>query len=583
MVFQPLKISDGTNPYPNLLSTDYYPIYKDIFPTLDSYRSSMDSYLKGTASYYVFSVPATLIPNINTIDTMTIDGFLSELSISSVLITAPSSAPHTYYAYNSRNTVDDIRLDYLQFDTTTSYSKYSGPIVGPAAAIADYAISYSNLPLPIYPPYNYINPAISFAPASSYNVNQTYNLRGGSLYYTFKKNFLTYANIAKLFNNQDKYVLYRKINDSGSSTMSNPDFHLQFVPFDQIKKLSKYYYKDDTDKPLEYENTPFIGYDLVKTEEQEFEFRHRGMYEPKTLDVINFWARENKEFTSHFQKDFILSNTHINSESPVSGLLRNYFYNKVADTEVLEIARTSAYNSLYPFIGEVAIDYRNMHALNSSWDSNFYRKYGSTTAYTDYPGTAEMQETKVFLGGKAMIVPKTFEFHSFNSDEVKFKVIKPKKSIGTSTIASSTSTQNELLQTKPTLKIVLNLRKRLLRALLEDMLSSSSFDEFAWFNALGISAITYTAADLQVLKTKYLQTNIIPLYSVSQIILYSNAKEGLPIMEISLTEAEKFAAGYRVDQNATVTAIGEYQFEAIKILDTKAANAYSISAVLKRI
>jgi hypothetical protein len=201
----------------------------------------------------------------------------------------------------------------------------------------------------------------------------------------------------------------------------------------------------------------------------------------------------------------------------------------------------------------------------------------------DYPGTAEMQETKVFLGGKAMIVPKTFEFQTFNTAEVTYVVDKPKKTIGVTTLNQTNSAQEDLLQSKPILKISLNLRERLLRGLLEGIIATGSFDEFDWFNTLGIPAITYTTAELDVLKKQYLEKNIIPLYEVSKIILYANTKEGLPILEINLDEAEKIAAGYREDQNVQVKSISDFIFAAEKTLDTKAPNAYSISAVLKRV
>jgi hypothetical protein len=118
---------------------------------------------------------------------------------------------------------------------------------------------------------------------------------------------------------------------------------------------------------------------------------------------------------------------------------------------------------------------------------------------------------------------------------------------------------------------------------LEGIIAGGNFDEFAWFNTLGITAITYTTAELEVLKRQYLEQNIIPLYEVQSIILYANNREGLPIMEIQLDEADKIAAGYREDQNVLTRAITEFTFELEKTLDTKAANAYSVSAVLRRI
>jgi hypothetical protein len=585
LITQPLKSVDGTSPYPGITSGfEYYPVFKEVFPTIDNYRTSIDSYLRGDSGRYIYLSGTLPANSTKTVDVMTVDGTLSELSVASRKNVSGTPNPYTYFLYDSRRTVEDIRLDYLVFSSNSYYTKYNALVTSPTRATVSLPQAYSALVPPAYPPYVLSNAVANMVPnTSQYEVYQTHNLRGGSLYYKNKKNFLSYANIAKLFNESSNYILYRKIDETGSSTQATPDFELRFVPFDKIKKLSKYYYKDDTDKPLEYEDVDFIGYDLAQTNEQEFEFRHRGMYEPKTLDVIGFWARENESFTRHFEKDYILSNTHINSQSSIAGLMRNYFYNKVSDFEVLEISRTSAYKSLYPLIGEISIDRRNINAIDSSWDAKFYRKYESTLNFTDKPGTSEMQETKVFLAGKAMVVPKTFEFQTFNASEVTYIIDQPKKTIGVTTLAQTASAQDDLLQTKPILKISMNLRERLLRALLEGIIENGNFDEFSWFNTLGIPEITYTTAELNVLKRQYLEKNIIPLYEVESIVLYSNNREGLPVLEILLDEADKVAAGYREDQNVLTRAITEFTFEMEKTLDTKAANAYSVSAVLRRV
>jgi hypothetical protein len=660
-IFQPLSSADGTAAYPFVDSSiNYYPVYQEVFPTLDNYRTSIDYYLGGWQDAYNNAVTASTTTGSNTLTSvvipnfaypgaiisgfgipagttivsisstgdiieisqnatatssgvelifsarygspffsspvpvedypfdatsMTVDGFLSELGIASRNL--QNNARDSRVVYNSKQTTDDIRLDFLTFSTPDTYRSFrvSDIIDSNSKAIVSTSVGFVNIPenFPSYPPYQYISASNNFVINPSYTVYQTFNLRGGSLFYQYRKNFISFASISKMFNQQSNYILHRKITSVGSQIQTVPDFSLQFVEFDRIKKISRYFYSDDIDKPLEYENTEFIGYDLVKTKEQEYEFRHRGLYEPKTLEVVSFWAREDESFTRHFERDYVLKNTHINSASSVAGLMRNYFYNKVANQEVLRIARTSAYKSLYPLIGEVSIDKRDLSAIDSSWDANFYRRYRTTAQYEDMPGTEEMQETKVFLASKVMSVPRIFEFQTFIPGEADHEVIQPQKTIGVTTISSPNTVENNSLQTFPVLQIRLNLRDRLRRALLEGIASSDGFDEFAWFNSLGIAAITYTQDELDVLKLQYIEKNIIPLYEVSEILLYANSGEGLPIFETELTEAEKLLAGYRTDSNFKNTSQGSFQFLLEKTLDTKAANAYSVSAVLKRI
>jgi hypothetical protein len=580
--FQPLISNDGTNAYPNISNTSaYFPISTEVLPIIDSYKLSIDTLLGGRNGIPVFTVPPTAVPVPPS--TMAVDGTLSEINTNS--IENDKSAYYTYSLYNTRFVPETVGVDYILMNSVERYQRYASSNTGLAArAIVNASPRFAPLlSTPSHPPYDVISTPLNLAPDTDGRVYQSFNLRGGTQFYQSRKNFISYANIFKMFNQESAYILYRKITEAGPVIQQIPDYNLQFVPFDKLKKTTKLYYKDDEDRPLEYQNTPFIGFDSVLTPEQEYEFRHRGLYEPKMTEIVSFWSREDESVTRHFEKDFLLRNTHINGSSTISGLMRNYFFSKVSDKEVLKIARTSAYKSLYPLIGEVAIDKRNLNAIDSSWDSKFYRKYISTTDYTEVPGTEEMQETKVFLASKAMIVPKSFTFETFNSTEVDYRIINPKKSIGVSSLPGAKTNESLALQSKPTLQIDVDLYARLQRALLEGMLESGSFDEFAWFSSLGIPAIEYTNSEIEALKIQYIQKNIIPLYNVTSIIFYSNSAEGLPIFQIDLTDSQKYAAGYRVDQNIKNTSTGDYTFILEKVLDTKAANAYTMSAVLKRI
>lgn len=593
LTFRPLGMAgDNTLQYPDILGNlEYYPIYKEAFPALDQYRESILSFANSPTPYMFTTYPALITTSIpSQASPMTVDGALSEFSVSNFIGTSTSTTyrRYTYSLFDTRVQAEDIKLDYIQFPSTPRYQYSTGFSIQPVSAITNSTNPYtfSSIPLP-YPPYtnggaNALNAFIGFSPINS-RVKQTFNLRGGTLFYQNRKSLLSFASITSMFNQESGYILYRKIDITGSSTTTTPDFNLNFVGFDKIKKTSKLYYRDDTDKPLEYEDYDFVGYDPVKTNEQEYEFRHRGYYEPKMLDILSFWAREDEAFTRHYEKDFVLANTHIDGVSQLSGTIRNYFYNKVSAAEVLKIARTSSYKSLYPLIGEIAIDRRDISALDSSWDSRFYRKYTTTTDYITAPGTEEMQESKVFLASKAMIVPDRFDLQVFTDTEISFELIEPKKSIGSTTIPSTNTPESRSLQTKPVLKIGLNLKETLKNALLAGIADPNNFDEFAWFNLLGIPEITYTPAEIAELKTQYIEKNILPLYEISEIVLYQNLQEGLPLFVSNLNFAEKIAAGYRVDSGVKAAEKGFLEVELEKTLDTKAANSYTLSAVLKRI
>ena len=185
--------------------------------------------------------------------------------------------------------------------------------------------------------------------------------------------------------------------------------------------------------------------------------------------------------TNHFGIDFLLSNTHIDSLSLNAGLVRNYGFNKVSENgNIMQIARSRAYKSLYPLIGEIAVANGDYFSLDSSWDNNYYRNYTNTLEYTSVEGIVEMKEEKGFLASKAMNVPKSFELHTFNDSEVTFQLIEPNVSIGVSELVTNTTSQKQNRQNaqRPKLVIRINLRMRLLRELIEEINSIVNIDEF---------------------------------------------------------------------------------------------------------
>jgi hypothetical protein len=266
---------------------------------------------------------------------------------------------------------------------------------------------------------------------------ETYHLEGGTLGFQSIKFYLTYGNLFKLFNTSDPIVEYFDISDAGE-TKYNPGentYQLKFISPDAIIKENVLNYSPDQDKPDEFKTIETVGYNIVNTGGREFLLRHRGVYEPKTRDVLSFWLREDSEMSNHFEIDFLLKNTRIDNLSQLTGMVKNYGINKVATAgNIMQIARTSAYKSVYPLVNEIAVDASDYFVFSSTWDGGFYREYSTTSNFTQKDGINEMTEYKTFLASKAMNVPKSFEVHTFNNtDEVSFTVIEPSLSIGVDT------------------------------------------------------------------------------------------------------------------------------------------------------
>ena len=411
----------------------------------------------------------------------------------------------------------------------------------------------------------------------------TFNLKGGTDAYVHIKNLLTYASLKQLINSDADLIEYYKV--EGNMKYSASDFKLRFINPDQIIKTGVLAYVNDEDKPIEYLGSPIIGYNIVNTNQNEVVYRHRGSYEPKSNDILSFWVREDKEFAKHYEKDYLLVNTHFNDKSPLSGFLRNYGINKVADAEVLKIQSGGAYKSVYPLIGEVSVDSSEIFVLNSTWDKHYYRRYNSTTHWAPVDGYEEMKEFKSFLGSKTMNIPKTQILETYKFTEATYAVLEPAEVVGVKLLSKKAPSLTDVQgNTKPILTIDLNIKERLLRKLYEDIDLPTSFDEFSWLTTLGVTELqALTATDIERLKKEYLLKNILELYTISEIKLYALSKEGIPLFDITIDDRAKIATGYRVDKDCKVTNVDEWNIRITKQLDTKKPYGYAVSATIKRI
>jgi hypothetical protein len=479
------------------------------------------------------------------------------------IVPNPDLAKNANVSYNSV-TFEDA------FDNATRRLYYWRSAVAPTITSSVDVTRGTQYPSPLVPPATFQFPQTTFGLPTV--PGETFHLYGGGQIISSKKEEYTFANIFNLVNSDNvSQVTYYEITENNVGVTNN--FKLKFVSSDRILKTSKYYFKDDTDKPSEYADVDNIGRDFVPTNERELILRHRGYYEPKSNEVISFWVREDELFTSHFKKDFVLKNTRINNLTTLSGVIRNMFYNKVADNEVLKISRGSSYKSLYPFVGEVAVNNGNHFVIKSTWDDKYYRKYSSTQDFSLVPGIEDMKEFKSFLGSKVMNVPVTFDIQEFTDEEVTYQIINPGTSIGVSQLGRSGAVGDATKQidqdaNKPQLVIKLNLEKRLLRKLIDDLLNPDYEDEFLRLLSLSPSELnTLTVAEINQLKIDYFTSNIIPLYEVGELNLWLNTNEGYPILDTTLSEVNKKSLGYVIDKNCSSQQNKKLQYTITKILD----------------
>lgn len=566
----------------NIKSGYDIPLYNDVYPSYDL----LPIYKTNFGTWGLFGSDATAYPVTGVLNTIQKNdnnsnrpyfknGFPNRIYTTSYNLTYP------YAYYNAMAIIPSFADTYgISFNTMTFDNSYNSLYRLSSRFITQYGftLSYDGIKGQSYVP----------SPNKFWNNNsiagETFHLYGGNYIIDNKKQEYSFANIVKLIGDDDKVqVKYYEITDTNVGETTS--YKLKFVTFDRIDKGGKYYFEDDTDKPTEYEDTANIGRVLIKTPEVETIFRHRGYYEPKVNEIISFWVREDEIFTSHFKKDYLLKNTRINNLSEISGMIRNVFYNKYAENEVLKISRGSSYKSLYPYIDEVSVDNGNQLSILGTWDGNYYRKYKSTSDFSLISGINDMREFKSWLGSKTMTIPKSYNIEEFNSSEVTFQVIEAGTLIGIAQLGlGGTNDQSVPNANKPQLLISLDLESRLLRHMIEDLNNPAYEDEFLRLQTLTPAELSsLSLAQIESLKREYFTKNIIPLYEVTDVKLWINTAEGLELLDTTISDATKVSLGYEIDKNCLTQSNKILQYSISKYLDTKQSQSFSVSVLIKRV
>ena len=437
---------------------------------------------------------------------------------------------------------------------------------------------------------------ISYWPQST-----VYHQGGGNLSYSGVRDQLSFAEIMKVIKgssdrkNDMKYLIYAE--DGTLSTTAN--FSIDSISPEKLTRIYDYYPVNDNDKPQEFYTVPQISVNLEQQKDLQTIYRYQGDFAPKFRNVLKFWVREDEYFTDVLNEDFLLNNTHIGTELVDFSLLRNQYFTKVADNEVLKLSPDGGYQPVYPFINEIVIDKKNDFAWNSSWDNFYYRKYSSTSDYVDLKGTLQMKEIKSYLGSKSMKVPGQFDLY-------QFKFIKGTKS----NFASLSDNELSYYEDSKNAYIQVNIYNRLLREMMTTVTNGTTIDYRAkteFLKTMNLVSDTFTLDTIDSYVQKYLEYNIIELFDITNINLYvlQTGNSGVdqistvtpvssyrPIIEndstiinmnVTLSETELIAKNYTLRNDVKITNTGNLKFLITYPLDSRFFISLSLGVVVKRI
>lgn len=242
-------------------------------------------------------------------------------------------------------------------------------------------------------------------------------------------------NMVDTFNNNPSDISYTNISAEGDIYSNN--FILNIEDGTQFVKPSFIYAAVDADKPLSYKITPEEVGKIISTRDKGYFVQLRRMngdYNPLTKELVYFTDiySEYKAINGEidFRKKLIYDKfnhlgisfaTYYGDEASSFGIIKNYFYHKVnpeAPDSTLKLSKASDKLPLYPKIGEIAIDRKNLNVLESKYSSNYFTKSLINSGVESAYGTASPIEKKSFMASTIMKVDDFYEITSYNSLKV---------------------------------------------------------------------------------------------------------------------------------------------------------------------
>lgn len=465
-------------------------------------------------------------------------------------------------------------------------------------------ISYANTPLVFAIPLPFVS--------ISWDTYLFYHQLGGNNTLKDIAERLSFFEIANVITGaSQKSVMKYEIYKEDSVVLNTPNFTMTPSAPEQLTRIFDYFPTSDTDKPSEFYTLDNIGVVLNETKDLQSLYRYQGDFSPKFTDVLKFWLREDDEFTIITNKDYLFNNTHLAPLLKDFSIVKNQFFTKVSDTEILTISPTSGYKPVYPLIYEIAIDKQNLFAWSSSWDQNYYMKYNSTSEFTPVKGTSEMKEVKSLFGSKVMKVPEQYDLFEFTTKKVAAKKASKKNLTSTELNFELDINKEEITyyESDSTAIIQVDVYSRLLREMLGTSTDLRAKEEF--IKVMNIVPSAFTASELDQKVKDYLIANILSLYEISDTKIFTlitgNSAKGKiqtsklktalvipdrPLIEtvtvagignVSLSESELLKDKYVKAKDVNIVPLGNLKFQANFPLDSRFYTSISIGVTVKRI
>ena len=358
---------------------------------------------------------------------------------------------------------------------------------------------------------------------------------------------ISFASIANSINSGEPEIRYISVSEKGEIAFNQ--WCLEITRPDYPVKASYLKPSKVKEAPIDLLNSSTtIGFQIDTENRIDVQqiARYRGPYNPKWRDVVKFLdTPEIKSYTDLEGKTLEYNNVQLFTTT--TNLIDynlfkipNLFYNKVNVESPNVILRyvESRQKSIFPLVGEIAIDKKDHFLFKSNWDSQYFDKYLRANFRVSQIGTREPKEKKSFFGSKTIAIPNSITIQTFPSGTISKSDLGPLIKIKS---VPENIVSEEIVKGGNT---YLNLQIFGTLALSEWLISDGISDEFnKWISP----NFSFGNPDQEDDVKTYISENIFPRYVIKEVILWEKFwKKGnpLPAIETNLTDAQKVNAGY---------------------------------------
>ena len=378
------------------------------------------------------------------------------------------------------------------------------------------------------------------------NTGPFYYLQGGANEFANLLDSISAYKYSKRFNSFGQ-VNYITITEDG--TRIDNDFVLSVESGVDVVKPSVVEPIADPERPKAYRlSSNQIGNIIQDREDDGYATilrRMNGDYNPIFNDIITFSDIDsNKKVNSDLKDAALVSYNQLNGkgiafdsfkENTIDyGFIKNYFYHKVNEQDsknILKLSQTTDKLPLYPMIGEIAIDKKDINVFKSKYSKDYFTRALSAGESETTNGTLSPVEKKTFMNSTIMKVKDTYDITKFDStQEVSIEVLDKIR------FAQSNKTAIHWINDESQVIADFYLPTAILNELTEDGIEQ----EFGRYVNPSTSYGDKSSIkdDLQV----YSKANISPRFIIDAIKIYGIEGKGLETGFVSVTETSQLTA-----------------------------------------